>query len=61
MQIGLSASLFETAYQHFTAGRVAEAEHAVRQALGADPRHVDSLHLLGVIAGYNGHPRKPCS
>jgi predicted O-linked N-acetylglucosamine transferase (SPINDLY family) len=57
MQFGLSASLFESAYQHFTAGRVAEAEHAVRQALQADPRHVDSLHLLGVIAGYAGQPQ----
>jgi predicted O-linked N-acetylglucosamine transferase (SPINDLY family) len=56
MQFGLSASLFESAYQHFTAGRVAEAEHAVRQALQADPQHVDSLHLLGVIAGYAGQP-----
>jgi predicted O-linked N-acetylglucosamine transferase (SPINDLY family) len=57
MQFGLSAALFDTAYKHFTAGRVAEAEHAVRQALQADPRHVDSLHLLGVIAGYSGQPQ----
>jgi predicted O-linked N-acetylglucosamine transferase (SPINDLY family) len=57
MQFGLSASLFESAYQHFTAGRVAEAEHVVRQALQADPQHVDSLHLLGVIAGYAGQPQ----
>ena len=56
MQFGLSAALFETAYQHFTAGRVPEAEHTVRQALQADPQHVDSLHLLGVIAGWVGQP-----
>jgi predicted O-linked N-acetylglucosamine transferase (SPINDLY family) len=56
MQFGLSAALFETAYQHFTAGRVPEAEQAVRQALQVDPKHVDSLHLLGVIAGWVGQP-----
>ena len=57
MQFGLSAALFESAYQHFMAGRIAEAEHAVRQALQADPRHPDSLHLLGVIAGFVGQPQ----
>lgn len=57
MQVGFSAALFEAAYQHFTAGRVAEAEQAVRKALQADPQHVDSLHLLGVIAGYVGQPQ----
>ncbi|MGZ3315252.1 MAG: O-linked N-acetylglucosamine transferase, SPINDLY family protein [Caulobacteraceae bacterium] len=57
MQFGLSASLFESAYQHFLAGQVPEAEIAVRRALRADPRHADSLHLLGVIAGYSGQPQ----
>jgi protein O-GlcNAc transferase len=56
MQFGLSASLFETAYNHFTAGRIAEAEKIVRQAVALDPKNVDSLHLLGVIAGYVGQP-----
>jgi len=51
MQFGLSAALFQTAYQNYTAGRIDPAEHYVRQALQADPRHADSLHLLGVIAG----------
>jgi predicted O-linked N-acetylglucosamine transferase (SPINDLY family) len=57
MQFGLSASLFETAYQQFLAGRVAEAEHTVRQALAIDPRNVDCVHLLGVIAGHAGQPQ----
>ena len=57
MQFGLSAALFDAAYQHFMAGRVVEAEQMVRQALQADPQHVDSLHLLGVIAGFVGQPR----
>ncbi|HEY4030023.1 MAG TPA: tetratricopeptide repeat protein [Caulobacteraceae bacterium] len=54
MQFGLSASLFETAYKHFLAGRLADAEYTVRQALAIDPRNVDCLHLLGVIAGHAG-------
>jgi protein O-GlcNAc transferase len=57
MQFGPSAALFQAAYQHFLAGRLDEAEHACRQALQADPRHADSLHLLGVIAGRAGHPQ----
>jgi predicted O-linked N-acetylglucosamine transferase (SPINDLY family) len=54
MQFGLSASLFNTAYEHHQAGRLAEADHACRQALGIDPRNADALHLLGVIAGQSG-------
>jgi protein O-GlcNAc transferase len=54
MQFGLSASLFNTAYEHHQAGRVAEADHACRQALGIDPKNADALHLLGVIAGQTG-------
>jgi predicted O-linked N-acetylglucosamine transferase (SPINDLY family) len=57
MQFGLSAALFQAAYQHFLAGSLLEAEHACRQVLQADPRHADSLHLLGVIAGQAGHPQ----
>jgi protein O-GlcNAc transferase len=57
MQFGLSAAMFDAAYKHFTAGRIAEAEQGVRQALQVDPNHVDSLHLLGVIAGYAGQPQ----
>jgi len=57
MQFGLSAAMFQAAYEHFLAGRLREAEHACRQALQADPRHVDSLHLLGAIAGRAGHPQ----
>ena len=57
MQFGLSAALFQAAYQHFFAGGRPEAENTCRQALLADPRHADSLHPLGVIAGQAGHPQ----
>jgi predicted O-linked N-acetylglucosamine transferase (SPINDLY family) len=57
MQFGLSASLFDAAYKQYTAGNIGPAEHYVRQALQADPRHADSLHLLGVIAGASGQPQ----
>jgi len=57
MQFGLSASMFNDAYHHFTEGRIADAERSVRQALSIDPRHADSLHLLGVIAGFADQPQ----
>jgi tetratricopeptide (TPR) repeat protein len=38
------------------AGRLQEAEQVYRQVLGAEPRHADSLHMLGVIASQCGQP-----
>ena len=49
-QAAEAAHQFATAVQHHQAGRLREAEHFYRQALAADPKHVDSLHLLGVLA-----------
>jgi tetratricopeptide (TPR) repeat protein len=43
------------ARQHHQAGRLAEAEPLYRQILAIDPRHHESLHLLGVVAGQSGH------
>jgi protein O-GlcNAc transferase len=54
MRSGSPAALFEAARQHIMAGRVAEAEHIARQALALDPRNVDCLYLLGVIAELSG-------
>ena len=54
MQSAVSDTLFQTARQHFLAGRQSEAEDACRQAVHADPRHPYSLYLLGVIAGDAG-------
>jgi tetratricopeptide (TPR) repeat protein/SAM-dependent methyltransferase len=44
------AELLATALRHHQAGRLAEAEGYYRKILAIDQNHVDSLHLLGVIA-----------
>lgn len=38
------------ALHHYQRGRLDEAERFFRQVLAVNPRHADSLHLLGVIA-----------
>ena len=47
-------ALFADAVGHHQAGRLAEAERLYRSALTINPRHDDSLHLLGVIASQSG-------
>jgi tetratricopeptide (TPR) repeat protein len=42
------------ALQNFQVGRLDEAERLFRQFLAVNPRHADSLHLLGVIAYQTG-------
>jgi tetratricopeptide (TPR) repeat protein len=42
--------LLDQALQHHKSGRLIEAEHIYREILAANPRHADSLHLLGLIA-----------
>ena len=42
------------ALRYHRAGRVTEAEWIYRQILAVDPRHADSLHLLGMIAYQGG-------
>jgi Flp pilus assembly protein TadD len=42
--------LFEAALAHHRQGRMAKAEELYRQILAGDPNHVDSLHMLGVLA-----------
>lgn len=46
----------QAAIAHHKAGNLAEAERLYRQILAVDPRHADSLHLLGVIAFHAGRP-----
>src|SRR5437870_6003479 len=48
------AELLATALRHHQAGRFAEAEGYYRKILAIDQNHVDSLHLLGVIAHQAG-------
>jgi Flp pilus assembly protein TadD len=43
-------NLLEHALQHHKGRRLSEAEEIYRQILDIDPRHADSLHLLGMIA-----------
>ncbi len=42
--------MFAAALQYHQAGRVKEAERLYRQCLTINPRHADSLHLLGLVA-----------
>ena len=46
--------MFQRALRHHQAGRVAEAEAGYREVLAANPRHADSLNLLGVLAQQAG-------
>jgi predicted TPR repeat methyltransferase len=43
------AGLYDAALRHFLCKRVGPAEHRARQALTLDPKHADSLHLLGLV------------
>lgn len=46
--------MFAAALQYHQAGRTTEAERLYRQCLTLNPRHADSLHLLGVVAHAEG-------
>jgi len=48
------AAVFARALAAHQAGRLAEAEALYRQVLAADPRHAESLRLLGLIALASG-------
>ena len=43
------ADLYDAALRHFLSKRFGPAEDRCRQALTLDPKHADSLHLLGVV------------
>ena len=47
-------TVFSTALERHQSGRLADAERLYRQVLAVDPRHADSLHLLGVVAHQTG-------
>ena len=44
------AQAFDMAVQHHRGGRLPQAEQFYRQILQVDPRHVGTLHLLGLLA-----------
>ena len=48
---------FAEALRVHQSGQFAEAERLYRQILTHDPRHADSLHLLGVLAYQRGEPQ----
>lgn len=50
----VAAQLFAAGFADHQAGRLAQAQAAYGQALRADPRHVPSLHYLGVLALQGG-------
>jgi tetratricopeptide (TPR) repeat protein/2-polyprenyl-3-methyl-5-hydroxy-6-metoxy-1,4-benzoquinol methylase len=54
-QSAQAATLFESAVRAHQAGQLREAEQLYRRLLAADPKHVDGLHLLGVLAHQAGH------
>src|SRR5258708_2466072 len=41
--------LYDAAVRHFLSKRYGPAEDRCRQALTLDPKHADSLHLLGLV------------
>src|SRR3954469_77246 len=43
------ADLYDAALRHFLSKRHGPAEDRCRQALTLDPKHADSLHLLGLV------------
>jgi tetratricopeptide (TPR) repeat protein len=49
-------TMLADALRHHHAGRAAEAERTYRRILAVDPRHADSLHLLGMLEHQAGHP-----
>jgi tetratricopeptide (TPR) repeat protein len=50
----VGAELFAEALARHKAGRLAEADALYRRVLADNPRHVDALHLAGVIAAQSG-------
>jgi len=51
---GLAQQSYRLAVEHFRAGNLGEAERLYRQTLAIDPKHVQSVHELGVIAMQEG-------
>jgi tetratricopeptide (TPR) repeat protein len=50
----VQAEILAKALDHHRAGRLSQAEALYREILAADPRHADSLHLLGMVEHQRG-------
>jgi SAM-dependent methyltransferase/Tfp pilus assembly protein PilF len=50
--------LYELAFRRHQAGQLPEAEELYRSILEADPRQLDCLHFLGMIALQSGRPEQ---
>src|ERR1043166_4214015 len=50
--------LFELAFRRHQAGQLREAEELYRNILQADPRQLDCLYFLGMIALQDGRPKE---
>ena len=48
------ATAFDTAWRHYQAGQLPQAEELCRQIVQADADHVEARHLLGLIAALTG-------
>ncbi|RZF66243.1 glycosyltransferase family 41 protein [Sphingomonas populi] len=48
-------NLLTTAMRHHQTGQLGNAEQGYRAVLAIEPRNVDALHLLGVVAHQRGH------
>jgi tetratricopeptide (TPR) repeat protein len=48
--VPILSGMLKNAIKHHQQGRLADAERIYRQILAIEPRHADSLHLLGTLA-----------
>lgn len=53
--LGALQQVFAQAVAHHQAGRLQQAADLYHQVLAKQPRHADSLHLLGLVAYKTGH------
>lgn len=53
--MSLLQEAMQSAVQYHQAGNLQQAERYYRQALAVDPRQVDALHMLGLLAYQGGH------
>lgn len=55
MKFGLSNSFYDAAFEAHSNGLYADAEAGYKRALVVEPRHFQSLFMLGMLAGQHGY------